>query len=165
MVVVLSELEHIIDLSLFFDNVYKCLTYGGKFFGKPGRIWGAPYGSEWKINKDYTYLNCTNIDIEYWPHLLENVQSVSGKLLQWGIDEDAIPQASYSIINGNQNEKYNRFFYEDYKFYLAKSLFSKKSIAPLAKVEIDENMYKKVLSKYKGYTHFEYNTLFIYCEK
>lgn len=159
----LNIMEYTNNFPVFLDNIYKCLRRGGKFFAKPGRIWSAPYGTEWKVNSSLSYLVSKNNEIPYFSHLLLKTKDITELLEKKRIDKNTIAILTHEILNGHDGM--NRLFYEDYIFYLKNSLFSFKGICPMGKVYIEEDILNKLSMKYEGYTHFEFNTFFMFCEK
>lgn len=163
-VVVINEFEHVKNMDTFLDNIYKCLRYGGHFFAKPGRIWASPYGSEWNINGKLNYLNCRSDQILPYPHLLSSISQIYDSIRGF-CTESEIGEKAFEIKNGSVNDPLNRFFYEDYKFFIENSLFSIKEISPLGKVIIEKSIEELLIKKYGRERTFNFNTIFVHCMK
>lgn len=132
--------EHVENLTLLINNIYRSLKDGGVLYSNFGPIWSCSVGHHLSLNKKLHFNSVESILTEH-EHLLLNPLEMKKYLENNGIEEDDIKWAIYRIYEAKQ---INRLTYNDYKKIFLKTLFTKKEIWSSHKKKTKDNTLTKL---------------------
>ena len=150
----LACLEHVQNLLYALNVIYDCLKSNGFFYTHWGPIWGSAYGSHFFVDTPGKWLTCLEPDfLPPFLHLLKSRKDIYNILFEKYGDHPKLEQWS-SQIKGDSTFV-NRYFYEDYEYFLEKCKFESKIIVPFYQ-DIDVETKEKLCDIYGGgYKEFE----------
>ena len=159
----LACLEHVQNMLYALNVIYDCLKCNGVFYTHLGPLWSSQYGSHFFITdtpRPFESLTCLNpLFLPPFVHLTHSRKDIYLILLE-KIGEHPKLEQWASEIKGDSSFV-NRYFYEDYKYFLEHSKFENKIISPYKLYLIDSQTKEKLCEMHKGYEEFDVESAII----
>lgn len=154
--------EHIFNLPLAFENMYKTLRNNGVGYSSFSPIWSAYHGHHCWLTDD---IGIKFSDLKCFPqhgHLLMSKLDIY-KLLKLNFPNSKnIDKDSDQLKYGNN---VNRHFYEDYEYFIKNSSFKKFIIQPSFETEVPSRIMTLLCEMYYPYTKFNYGGISMFFAK
>ncbi|MFV8819720.1 class I SAM-dependent methyltransferase [Haliea sp. E17] len=163
----IAAFEHIPDLNLALEEMYRILRPGGLLYTKFGPIWSGPWGHHLWVRGNNSLYTYSNTALPSYCHLLMSEQEILAHCTEvMNIPtEDARLIARFACENSGQN----RLFYSDYEQIVRDSPFQTLFFYGINKFPLTGSYavgdYRKLLldlnSRFPGKSGWNHNSIFM----
>jgi len=147
--------EHIHRFPLALEVMFRVLRPGGSLFSLFAPIWSSMIGahlSHIQVPERYISLEQPDLGLflEPWEHLVKNRYQLHDSLAA-RYDDLFAQEVVYQVFD---NPHINRYFFEDYVFFVQKSRFDVKSFVGCFTADIGPELLSTLRARFPGYRNF-----------
>jgi len=165
----LAAFEHVFDLNIALNEMYRILKPGGLLYTKFGPIWSSCWGHHLWLNHKSSVYNYINTELPPYCHLLMTPNELN-KVISGRFEKEICEKIVEYVFNCPDQ---NRLFYEDYEEIVNKSQFQNLIFYasvnyPLKNGYHPDNyadMLESLQKKYPDYKKFYYQVIYLLLKK